>query len=113
MPETATKTYSTNCVSAYKEQEITMSTTEKCILHLYDAAIQGCVMNQEERVGKALAMLIDGLNFHSGGEIATRLFGLYEYCLRLVHRQEFESPATILKGLREVWQKALSTQVAA
>lgn len=90
-----------------------MSTPEKCILHLYDAAIQSCAMAQEERAGRALAMLIDGLDFQAGGDIATGLFELYEYCIRLVHRRQFEGPAKILKGLREAWQKALAAQRAA
>ena len=113
MPEVTTKRIANSCVNTYKEQEITMSSSEKCILHLYDAAIQSCSMAQEERAGRALAMLIDGLDFQAGGEIARGLFELYEYCLKLVHRQQFENPTKILKGLREAWQKALAAQMAA
>jgi len=112
-PETLIRNYSNSCVNTYKEQEIMMSSPEKCILHLYDAAIQGCAMSQEDRAGKALAMLIDGLDYQAGGDIAKRLFELYEYCLRLIHRHEFESPIRILKGIREAWQKALTAELAA
>lgn len=113
MPDTATRNYSNNCVSTYKEQEITMSSPEKCVLHLYDAAIQGCTRGKEDRAGRAIALLIDGLDFQAGGEVATGLFGLYEYCLRLIHRQQFEGPIKILKELRDAWQKAMSETVAA
>ena len=113
MPELSTGKYSTQSVNAYKEHEVNMSSPEKCVLHLYDAAIQSCALGQEDRAGRALAMLIDGLDFKVGGDVATQLMGLYDYCLRLIHRQQFEHPAKILRSLREVWQEAVSEQIAA
>ena len=112
-PELSTGQYSNHHVNIYKEHEINMSSPEKCVLHLYDAAIQSCVMGQEERAGRALAMLIDGLDFKMGGEVANQLMGLYDYCLRLVHRQQFDHPTKILRSLREAWQSALTEKFAA
>lgn len=107
MPETAVRSYTTKNLNAYKEQEIVLSSPEKCVLHLYDLAIQGCLIGHQEKTRKALKTLIDALNFEAGGEIAMRLFGLYEYCLRLVHEEHYELPKTILQGLRDTWQKLM------
>ena len=112
-PEISTRMYSKNPVHSYKEQEITMSSPEKCILHLYDVAIQGCALEQEEHAGKALALLIDALDYKVGEEIAVQLFRLYEYCLNMVHQKNFEKSNQILRGLRETWQTALAQHQAA
>jgi len=108
--------YISNCdatVSNYKKQEIMMSTPEQCVLHVYDLAIQSCVRNESVQAGRAVAALIDALNFNVNADVSTRLFRLYQYCLHHIHKQEFENPLKILKQLRLAWQKALSNQAAA
>ena len=112
-PETSTQQRPSSPTNAYKVQEIAMSSPEKCILHLYDVAIQSCALEQDERARQALTMLIDGLNFDDGGDVATKLFMLYDYCLRLVHKKKFDVPRKVLQGLRETWQKALTNEIAA
>jgi flagellar secretion chaperone FliS len=100
----------TQYVNSYKEQEIMMASPEKCILHLYNIAIQGCANQQNEQARKAVVTLMDALNFKTGGELAGRLFGLYEYCLRMIHQKKYEEPITVLSGLREAWQQAITAQ---
>ena len=112
-PEITTQQHSSTPTSAYKVQEIAMSSPQKCILHLYDAAIQSCALQQDDRARQALAILIDGLNFDEGGDVASRLFMLYDYCLRMIHRSEYEVPKKVLQGLRETWHKALANEIAA
>ena len=102
-----------NTAAAYKEQEIGTASPGKCVLYLYDAAIQGCAQNQQDRARRALTTLMDSLNFESGGEIANQLFGLYDYCLRMVHQSRFDSSLKILQGLRETWQSVIAQDVAA
>ena len=97
-------------VNSYKEQEILMASPEKCVLHLYDFAIQGCANQQSEQASKALAMLIDALNYKAGGELATGLFRLYEFCLRKVHQRDFDTPQTILRDLRGTWHQAMTAK---
>jgi flagellar secretion chaperone FliS len=97
-------------VSSYKQQEILMASPEKCILYLYDHAIQSCANQQAEQARKSLTALIDALDFKAGGELAVKLFSLYEYCLRLVHQNKFDDPVTILRGLREAWQQAMTAR---
>lgn len=112
-PELTTQQHPSSPTSAYKLQEIAMSSPQKCILHLYDVAIQSCALKQDDRARQALTMLIDGLNFDEGGDVASRLFMLYDYCLRMVHKSEYDVPVKVLQGLRETWQKALAKEIAA
>mgnify|MGYP006291659483 CR=1 FL=1 len=100
-------------VNSYKEQEILMSTPEQCVLHVYDIAIQSCKREEPQRAGKAVAALIDALSFEVEGDVAERLFRLYEYCLGLIYKMSFEQPVKILKELRETWHQALVNQEAA
>ena len=96
--------------AAYKTQEIQGASPEKCVLFLYDAAIQGCARNQQEKTRRALTTLMDALDFETGGELAVGLFRLYEYCLKMVHRSQYDSPMQILKGLRETWHHVMRNQ---
>ena len=105
--------YSTQTLNHYKEQEILMSSPEQCVLHVYDIAIKGCVKQEPQKAGKALAALIDSLDFEADGDMSMRLFRLYEYCMTLIYKKEYDNPLKILKDLRETWQIAISQQVAA
>ena len=105
--------YSMSSVNTYKEQEIGTASPEKCVLHLYDAAIQSCAVGQQERAGRAVAALIDALDFEVGGEVAGGLFRLYEYCLRNIHEKKYDDSQKILKELRDTWQMAIVQHHAA
>ncbi len=100
-------------VNHYKRQEILMSSPEQCVLHVYDLAIQSCTRKEPQKAGKAIAALIDALDFNVEGDVSGRLFRLYEYCLKQIHGMEFEEPVQILKELRGAWNQALSNQRAA
>lgn len=102
----------TRNINQFKEQEIITSSPEKCIVHLYDIAIQNCLIQNEDRAGKAVAALMDALNFKNGGEIAQQLFFLYDFCIREIHARKFENPVKILNDLRSTWQEAIKNQVA-
>ena len=90
-----------------------MASPEQCVLHVYDIAIQGCRKREPQKTGKALAALIDALDFEAGGDFATRLYSLYEYCIKNVYQKKFDDPLKILMDLRETWQDALNKQAAA
>ena len=111
-PENNKSNYNTT-VSGYKKQEILMSTPEQCVLHTYDIAIQSCARKESLKAGRAVAALVDALNFDTDSDLASQLFRLYQYCINLIHRQEFENPIKILKELRETWQKVMANQAAA
>jgi len=112
----STQTYrnmaSSNSVNAYKKQDILMSSPEKQVLHVFDAAIQGCNLKRSDTTRKAVVLLIDSLDFEKGRDIAHGLFRLYDYCLRLVHTGDFEAARDILKELRQAWDQAVSRSAA-
>jgi len=97
-----------NVHNTYKVQEISTSSPEKLILHLYDYAIKGCALKDESQASAGLRELIDALNFDDGGEIAVGLFLLYEYALRSVKQSAYDTPLRILRELRETWHTAMA-----
>ncbi|MCK5147481.1 flagellar protein FliS [bacterium] len=99
--------------SNYRTQEIMMAPPEKQVEKVYDVAIAGCMAREPQKIGKALATLMDSLNFDRGGDLATQLFSLYEYCLREVHQSQYEVPEKILRELRDTWKQAVATHRAA
>ena len=98
--------YAQNVHGAYKAQEIAAARPEKLILHLYDYAIKACHLGNQEQVSRALAQLIDSLNFEYQ-EAATGLFKLYLYLLDTVKKEQFGVALKILKDLRETWNIAV------
>ena len=99
-------------INAYQENEILSSSPEKLILFLYDQAIRGCKSDDNRRASKAIAHLIDSLDFKYE-EIATGLFRLYEYTMQLVQSKDYEKALVILTDLRTAWINALHQQRAA
>jgi len=99
-------------VNAYLQQDILLSSPEKQVLHVFDIAIQGCNQKKGEKARAALVLLIDSLDFDRGKDIALGLFRLYEYCLRLIHNNEFETVRNILKEIRQTWEMAISKNAA-
>ena len=98
--------YAQNAHGAYKAQEIATARAEKLILVLYDYAIKACHLRNQEQASRALAQLIDSLNFEAQ-EVATGLFKLYVYLIETVKKEQFEVALRILKELRETWNSAV------
>ena len=98
--------YAQNAHGAYKAQEIATARAEKLILVLYDYAIKACHLRNQEQASRALAQLIDSLNFEHQ-EVATGLFKLYVYLIETVKKEQFEVALRILKELRETWNSVV------
>jgi flagellar protein FliS len=99
--------------NSYKEQEIMTASPAKCVIHLYDIAIQNCALENADKAAKAVAMLTDALDFDKGGEISSRLYGLYGFCIKKIHENDYDIPSRILKELRETWSVAFKSVKAA
>jgi flagellin-specific chaperone FliS len=92
--------------SAYQAAQVQGLSPVEIMLQLYDFAIAACVAGDSRKASAALVELIAALNFDYE-EIATGLYRLYEYALREVKAQRFESAQRILGELRGTWHQAL------
>ena len=94
-------------VNSYKENDIVSSTPERLLLMIYDEAIIACKRKDEPQISKVLAFLIDNLDFDYT-EVATGLFSLYEYMMRLVKQNQFDEVLPMLTDLRQTWEEAMN-----
>jgi flagellin-specific chaperone FliS len=92
--------------SAYQAAQVQSLSPVEIMLQLYDFAIAGCVAGDSRKASAALVELIAALNFDYE-EIATGLYRLFEYALREVKAQHFESAQRVLTELRSTWHQAL------
>jgi flagellin-specific chaperone FliS len=97
--------------SAYAAAQTQAMSREQVLLQIYDFAIAGCVARDTRKASAALVELIAALDFNYE-EIAGGLYRLYEYSLREVKAQRFDSAHTILSGLRDAWREAFSVSGA-
>lgn len=92
--------------SAYVAAQIQAMSPVQVMMQLYDFAVAACVAGDSRKASAALVELIAALDFNYE-DIATGLYRLYEYCLREVKAERFESPHKILSDLRDTWHVAL------
>jgi len=93
--------------SAYVATHTQGMSRQQMLLQIYDFAIAGCVARDARKASAAIVELIAALNFDYE-EIATGLYRLYDYALREVKAQRFESAHRILGELRDTWQEAFA-----
>ena len=118
--------------NAYKKNQINTTSSENLVLMLYDGAckdirkaiialdshdIQGAnhyLLHAQNIVSELMA----GINF-AAGEIANKLFGLYEYMhYRLIEanlkkeRQAAEEVLGMVEELRNTWMQAMKNEFA-
>lgn len=101
-----------NKIAHYKQNEVLTSSPEKLVLLLYDQAILSCKRQDQGKASQALSELINSLNFNYA-EIATGLFKLYDYLLRIIKQSEFSQALDILNELRQTWSSAIQNLKAA
>ncbi len=95
----------TKAITPYLEQEVFSWSPEQLILKTYDVFLSAAKQRDIVRMNRALVQLMEALNFEAG-EIAVRLYRLYEYCQRCVWERRYEEAITIIQGLREAWAEA-------
>lgn len=83
----------------------------KLTLYIYDYIIQQCLRKDTPKASRAIALLIDSLNFDYQ-EVSSGFFRLYEYAMRMVWEGEFDVVTRIFRELRDAWQRALSKAAA-
>ncbi len=97
----------------YQRQAILSSSPEQLVLKLYDFGVQACLRGDRAKLRMVLVELISSLNFEQGGELASRLYTLYEYCLTESAAGDLAVVGEIMSGLREAWRDGVMTRQAA
>lgn len=102
-----------NAYDVYKKNQVTTASKSRLLLMLYDGAIKNlklaemAIVNKDiEKVNTYLiktqdiiAEFMSTLNFEAGGEIANKLYDLYEYCFTKLIRANIDKD---IQGIREV-----------
>jgi flagellar protein FliS len=102
-----------NRMRQYQQQAIASSSPAQLVLKLYDLGIQCCRRDDRSKLRAVLAELIGSLNFEEGGDIANRLYSLYEYCLNESVGGDLEIVGEVLNGLRDAWKEGVVSRQAA
>lgn len=95
----------TSAVFEYRRHQVEGASPIQRIILVYDVALRACAQRDLALGTAALRVLEDGLDF-SAGEIAGRLFRLYQYSADLMRRNNYEDAAALLRELREAWAEA-------
>ena len=117
-------TYAANHTAAYKQQSILTAPPGRLVVMLYDGCLrflfqaayamrEGDRAQSQDRMRRAEAIIDEltvTLDFERGGEVASRLQGIYAFCRRNLMEASLErNPAKIdevselLTELRESW----------
>jgi len=86
----------------YQKSQIMSMSPAQLVLKVYDYAILGCKLKDSGKVSKALIELISALKFEHG-EISLGMFKLYQYCMDIVKKNQFDEVMEILSELRNTW----------
>ncbi len=86
----------------YHKDEIIGADTVQLIAMVYDFAIEACEQKDFNRATKTLSVLRNTLD-HDYSEIAVGLFGLFQWCLECIRREDYDDALVTLRELRESW----------
>lgn len=95
-----------NGIDAYRTNQVMGASPGQLILLLFDHVIR-CLQKEDFRgASKGLVELMGSLDLDYQ-DISGRLFSLYEYCLDLVKKGEYEQASQILTEMRKMWATAI------
>ena len=95
----------------YNQQEVMMASPVRLVVIAYDMAIKACEREDFNHATKTISALRDALNFEYG-EMAVTLYGLYQWCIDCIRREEFQEAEYTLRELRSAWVIAEQQLVA-
>lgn len=97
----------------YQQQAVSSASPEQLIAKLYDFAVAQCYSGDRVKLRAALVELVSSLNFEQGGEIAERLYALYQFCIVESVSGDLDAIGEVLSGLRDAWKENVLTRRAA
>ncbi|MCC7353532.1 MAG: flagellar protein FliS [Anaerolineae bacterium] len=90
----------------YRELQVHSATPLQRTLMAYDAAIIGCGHRDLKKTTDALNVLRGSLDLEQG-EVAWRLFRIYQYCADLARAGQYDDASEILRSLVQAWIEVL------
>jgi flagellar protein FliS len=96
--------YASPPLRQYQQQAIASASAEQLIVKLYDAGIAACYREDRVKLRAVLRELIGSLNFAHGGEIAPRLYDLYDFFLTESIQGNLHVVGELMGELREAWR---------
>ncbi len=97
----------------YQQQAVRSASPEQLVAKLFDLGVAACHRDDRAKLRAVLVELIGGLDFARGGEMATRLHALYDFCLRQSINGDLSSVGELLGGLRDAWKQGVLCAKAA
>lgn len=97
----------------YQEQAVVSASPEQLVAKVYEIGITACHRGDREKVRAVLHELIAGLNFQEGGELASKLHAIYEYCQTAAAGGDLDTVGELLTGLRDAWRDGVLARQAA
>lgn len=95
----------------YQQQAVASASPEQLVVKLYDIAIAACLQDDRTRLRRVLVELTAGLDMERGGEIAGRLYSIYDYCLRESISGDINVVRDLLDSLRDAWRQVASQRM--
>ncbi|MEZ4698875.1 MAG: hypothetical protein R2834_00985 [Rhodothermales bacterium] len=80
------------------------------ILMTYNEALAGCFEKNGLRARGAVVALKNSLDHDRFTSLSMHLEHIYDHCLYLIHKQQFEQSAQLLTEIRDAWREARSKQ---
>lgn len=104
--------YAYSPMRQYQSQAVRSATPEQLVGKLYDLGISACHRGDRSKLRAVIVELIASLNFEQGGELANRLYALYEFCLNESVVGDLATISELFSGLRSAWQQAVLDKAA-
>lgn len=94
--------YQAAYTNSYKQQEVISASPLRLVIMAYDLAIRSCERKDFEKAITTINALRDCLDMDYP-EVASGLYGLYQWCLECVRKGDYSNAANILAELRGAW----------
>lgn len=94
--------YQAAYTNSYKQQEVISASPLRLVIMAYDLAIRSCERKDFEKAINTISALRDCLDLDYP-EVASGLYGLYQWCLECVRKGDYVSAANVLAELRSAW----------
>ena len=97
----------------YQRQAVLSASPEQLVAKLYDLGVAACHRADRSKLRAVLVELMGSLDLEAGGDLATRLQGLYAFCLQESVEGDLVVIADLLGGLRDAWRESVLAARAA